>query len=140
MKPFFGKTGSDLRIGRNVVFHNPKDIVLGSHIYIAYGSVFLANSLICIGDEVIFGPYCVVASGDHTMLNGSFRYGVINSKPIKIESGCWIGSHSVITAGVSIEKGALVGAGSVITEDVPATTLVGGVPARKIKELNVESE
>lgn len=47
----------------------------------------------------------------------------------------WIGSNSTILPGVTIGDNAIVGAGAVVTKDVPANTVVGGVPARKIKSL-----
>lgn len=134
-KPFFGTCGKDLRLGRNLSFHNPKNIHLGSNIYIAFGCSFIANDTITIENEVIFGPYCVLASGNHTSNGNSFRYGKIHLAPIKIESGCWICSHTVVTAGSSIGAGSLIAAGAVVTKNIAPNNLVGGVPAHLIKEI-----
>lgn len=53
-----------------------------------------------------------------------------------IEDDVWLGAGAVITDGVRVGKGAVVAAGAVVTKDVPAHTVVGGVPARTIKEIN----
>ena len=57
-------------------------------------------------------------------------------KNLHIGKNVWIGSRSVILPGVTIGDGAIVAAGAVVTKDVPANTVVGGVPAKVIKEIN----
>ena len=66
------------------------------------------------------------------------NWDVVNSKPIKVCSNAWIGMNCIILKGVTIGEGAIVGAGSVVTKDVPAWTIVGGSPARVIKEIPLE--
>jgi acetyltransferase-like isoleucine patch superfamily enzyme len=134
-RPFFGECGSDLRLGRHLTFYNPSRIKMGAHVYLAYGCVFLASGeKICIGDEVIMGPYCVLASEDHLSSNHSFRYGPTSAAPIVVERGCWLGAHVVVTAGSRIGKGTLVAAGAVVARSIPDHVLAGGVPACVIKE------
>lgn len=56
--------------------------------------------------------------------------------PIRVENDAWIGADATILGGVTIHEQAIVGAGAVVTEDVPARTVVGGVPAENIKTLS----
>jgi len=63
------------------------------------------------------------------------NWSTVNSRPIRICSHAWIGMNCTILKGVTVGEGAVVGAGSVVTKDVPAWTVVGGNPARIIKEL-----
>jgi acetyltransferase-like isoleucine patch superfamily enzyme len=124
----------DLRLGRNISFYNPSKIEIGAHVYIAYGCVFLAGAnSISLGDEVIMGPYCVLAAENHTRQKGSFRYGFSQSAAIVVDRGSWLGAHVIVTAGSKIGQGALIAAGTVVTEDIPNDALAGGVPARVIK-------
>lgn len=61
----------------------------------------------------------------------------INSSPIIIKNGAWIGAHSIILKGVTIGERSVVGAGSVVTKSIPDDQLWAGNPARFIKVLNV---
>ena len=135
LRPFFGSCGKDLRVGRNVIFHNPKLLTIGAHVLITYGCSIMATDSIVIGDEVMFGPYCVVISGNHTSVNGSYRYGPPFLSPIVIGKGSWIGSHVVITAGSEIGENALIAAGAVVTKKIPSNVIAGGIPVRIIKEV-----
>jgi len=60
---------------------------------------------------------------------------VVPMAPIHISDKVWIGFNVIILKGVNIGEGAIIAAGSVVTKDVPAWTLVGGNPARVIKQL-----
>jgi len=55
--------------------------------------------------------------------------------PIVIEDNVWIGTRAIILKGVTIGEGSVVGAGAVVTRSVPPGVLVGGVPARVIREV-----
>lgn len=135
LRPFFGSCGKDLRVGRNCVFYNPRLINLGSHIYIAFGGLIMATTNVVVEDEVMFGPYCVVSTGNHTSVNGSFRFGSPIFSPIAIGKGSWVGSHVVITPGCEVGKNSLIAAGAVVTENIPSNVIAGGVPAKIIKHL-----
>jgi acetyltransferase-like isoleucine patch superfamily enzyme len=138
-RPFLGRCGTDLRLGRTVTFYNPAQIYLGSKIYIAYGCWFMAGGRIEVGDEVMFGPYCVVVSSDHSRRNRSFRYGTHRLQPIKIGRGAWLGAHVTITAGSEVGAGSLVAAGSVVHGVLPQDVLAAGQPAIVKKRLPEES-
>ena len=133
VKPFFGSCGSNLRLGRNITFYNPTNIHIGNDVYIAYGCWFMAGKCIRIGNGVMYGPYCITVTSNHTKINESYRFGEPQQEPIKIGSGSWIGGNVVITAGSNIGKGVNVAATAVVRCDIPNSVMVGGVPARIIK-------
>jgi acetyltransferase-like isoleucine patch superfamily enzyme len=62
----------------------------------------------------------------------------ITAQGITIEDDVWIGSGAIITDGVHIEKGAVVAAGAVVVNDVPAHTVVGGIPAKVLRNIDGE--
>ena len=74
-------------------------------------------------------------TGDLTGAAGRKDWGMIGMAPVIIKDKVWIGFNSIVLKGVTIGEGSVVAAGSVVTKDVPAWTLVGGNPARVIKDL-----
>lgn len=140
IRPFLGSAGKVLNIGRNVVLHNPSLIHFGNYVHVSYGCVIMATDHIYIDDEVMFGPYCVLISGNHTRKNGSYRFGDPQLAPIHIERGAWLGAHVTVTAGSEVGAGALIAAGAVVTGAIPAGVLAGGVPARVIKPLDAGAD
>jgi len=74
----------------------------------------------------------VLATIDHDLDPASRRN---HYAPIRICDNAWIGASAVITKGVTIGQNAVVAAGAVVTRDVPANTVVGGVPAKVLRRL-----
>lgn len=133
--PFFKSCGKRLGIGRNVTFYNPSMITIGNDVYVAQGCWFSANDSITIEDEVLFGPYNIIASSNHSRLNSSFRFGVAIGKPIKFKEGSWLGGHCTTTAGGIVGKGSVVSANSVVIGELLDDSLYTGQPAVHKKNL-----
>ena len=94
-----------------------------------------ASAGIRIGRDVMIAPNCfLVAFNDGTALNRTpmSRQPLVET-PIVIVDDVWIGVNCTITAGVTIHRGAIVAANSVATRDVGPNEIVGGTPARLIK-------
>ena len=111
---------------------------------------------VTIGDCVQFGPQCriqcdiefgnsiliaasvqFIGKDDHvTIISGKtiWNSGRGDSKKTYVGNDVWIGNSAIIIAGVRIGDGSIVAAGSVVTKDVEPCTIVGGNPARKIKD------
>jgi acetyltransferase-like isoleucine patch superfamily enzyme len=130
MRCCFRACGRRVQIQRGVEIKTTRWVEIGNDVLIAQGCWL--NGPVSIGDEVMLGPYVVLAASNHSKLNGSFRFGAPQVKPIRIGRGAWIGAHATITAGVSIGDGAVVGANAVVTRSVPDNAFVAGVPAREI--------
>jgi acetyltransferase-like isoleucine patch superfamily enzyme len=133
-RPFFKNCGKRLGIGRNVVFYNPSKIEIGNDVYIAYGC-WLGGTIL-IEDQVLFGPYCVLASTNHQRVKGSYRFANNTTGEIIVKFGSWLGAHSMIIGENSIlGSGSLLAANSVLNSIADPNCLYAGSPAVKIKEL-----
>jgi acetyltransferase-like isoleucine patch superfamily enzyme len=92
--------------------------------------------LVLIKDGVsLAGRNILVAHSDPTFPIRNEKLVETRIAPIKIEQGAWITVGAIILPGVTIGKNSIVAAGAVVTKDVPPYTLVGGVPAKIIKNL-----
>ncbi len=132
---FLDQAGTNLKLSSHVNIYFPSRLACGNHVYIGYGT-YLGGGDIVLDDEVIIGPYCCIVAGNHTMRDGSYRFGAYDHGSIRIGRGTWLGSHVTVTEGVSIGRGCLVAANSVVTRSVPDFTVVGGVPARNIRSVD----
>ena len=94
----------------------------------------LAGKII-IDDYVTIGAQSMLITGGHDIGPPQNRLGALKPQPIRIGEGVWLGARTTILPGVTIGDGAIVGAGAVVTKDVPANSLVAGVPAQVIRFL-----
>jgi len=132
---YLRRAGERLRISSRVNIYEPGNVSVGGHVYIGYNT-YLGAGTIVIEDEVTIGPFCVIAAGNHTRKNRSFRYGPYAAGEITIGRGTWLGAHVTVTSGVTIGQGCLIAAGSVVTTDIPDDSVVGGVPGKVISTLD----
>lgn len=114
-----------------------KNIYLGKNSHINQFCCIWAskNTKIILGDDLLMGPGVKMFSSNHNTKDVSLPMNVQPwvERDIVIGNDVWIGSNSVILAGVKIGDGTVIGAGSVVTKDIPAFVVAGGVPARTIK-------
>lgn len=108
-----------------------KNIAIGKDVFINSGCHFQDQGGIEIGDGALIGHNVVLATINHDLNPKENRKN--HYAPIKIGSHVWIGSNATILPGVTIGDYAVVAAGAVVTRDVPAMTVVGGVPAKVLK-------
>jgi putative colanic acid biosynthesis acetyltransferase WcaF len=120
---------------------------LGDHVYLFGGSEVLqpagleiagnfhlgrhsqvdARGGIRVGTNVVIAGHCLLLTADHDPQDGSFK-GRLGS--IVIEDRVWVGSRATILKGVTLGEGSVVAAGATVSRDIPAWSIVAGVPAR----------
>lgn len=132
LRPAFRCCGKNLQVARHVTVNFTNRMEIGRDVFLATGCWLHAQAGIALEDEVQIGPYAVLATGDHTQVGGSFRFGPSSVAPIRVREGSWIAAHATVTKGVILGRGALLAANSVATRDVPPFALAAGVPARII--------
>ncbi len=131
--------GSDCLFITFSKFFVPKNIHVGNSVFINQQCIFVADEKITIGNNVAIGFRCMlITSNNEVYLSPDTHKRVHYNEPIIIEDDVWIGSGAVILPGVTVGKGSVVAAGAVVTKDVPPLSLVGEVPARIIKKIDVK--
>ncbi len=121
--PFHTEFGKNLRLGRRV--------------FINQGCRFQDTGGITIGDDSLIGHGTTLTTLNHAV--DPARRADMAPAPVTIGRRVWIGAGVTVVPGVSIGDGAIVAAGAVVTKDVPADSIVGGVPARLIRNTGFDS-
>lgn len=160
------RLGHGSYLDENVYIHAcPPGVEIGPNTIVMHGAILhvynfrtLPHSGICIGKDCLIGEYSVIrGQGGVTIGNRVYTSPMtqviavnhvfddpqrpfieqgITAQGIVIEDDVWLGAAAVVTDGVRVGKGAVVAAGAVVTQDVPAHTVVAGVPARVIREID----
>jgi len=122
------------RISPGVVL-TTRRLTIGYRSTINYGCVFDNRASVTVGDRVGIGYGVRFITSSHDTRDPNCRAGAGSVAPIRVGDGCWIGSGVTILGGVSIGAGCVIAAGAVVVRDCEPNTLVGGVPARRIRDL-----
>jgi len=136
--------GKDLYIFTPFYCEYGKNIIVGKGCFINYNCVFLDVCPITLEDGVWLGANVTLATPSHPFLaeerlNNEYPDGFHDleyGKPITIKKNSWICSSATICGGVTIGENSIVAAGAVVTSDVPANSIVGGVPAKVIRKID----
>jgi acetyltransferase-like isoleucine patch superfamily enzyme len=159
------RLGAGAYLDQGVYIHAcPQGVTIGSNTLVMHGAILhvynfrdMPQSGIRIGRDALIGEYTVIRGqggvtiGDRVYTSPMVQIVAVNhvfddperpfieqgitARGITIENDVWIGSAAVITDGVRVGEGAVVAAGAVVTQDVAPHTVVGGVPARLLKEI-----
>jgi acetyltransferase-like isoleucine patch superfamily enzyme len=111
------------------------DITIGHHTRIGIHNTIIGP--VSIGSHVNLAQGIVVTALNHQFLDASKRIDQqgITTRAVVIGDDVWIGANAVVLPGVTVGSHSVVAAGAVVTKDVPPHTVVGGVPAKVIKNI-----
>lgn len=109
---------------------------IGAHCWLNAGVWFNAGAEIIIGDRVAIGQQAMILTQTHDLDSAARRAGALRAAPVRIGAGAWLGARCLLLPGVTVGEGAVVAAGAVVAHDVAPHTMVGGVPARVLRELS----
>ncbi|MBR0570559.1 sugar O-acetyltransferase [Microvirga sp. STS03] len=110
-----------------------KNTSIGKNVFINFGCTFLDLGGITIEDDVMLAPGVKLLSEGHP-LSPEERQSLV-PKSIFIKKNAWIGANATILQGITVGENSVVAAGAVVSKDVPANTVVGGIPAKPIKTI-----
>jgi len=120
--PFYCDYGYNIHTGKNVFFN--------------FNCVILDVMKVEIGNQVLIGPNVQIYTATHPLDVKTRNSWLEFAKPVTIGNSVWIGGGAIIYPGVTIGDGAVIAAGSIVTKSVPPNVVVGGNPAKIIKEID----
>ena len=131
-------TGSEIDASTTIFipFHTNfgRHIKIGKNVFINHACTFLDLGGITIEDDVQIGPKVNIITENHPVEPSQRK--MLNLKSVLIKRNAWIGAAATILPGVTIGENAIVAAGAVVHKDVTANTIVGGIPAKLIKNID----
>ena len=115
------------------------DVVIGNHTRIGIHNTIIGP--VTIGNHVNLAQGITVTALNHNFIDTTLRIDEqgISTNPVVIGDDVWIGANAVILPGVTIGRHVVVAAGAVVTKDVPDNCVVGGVPAKVLKDLHLQT-
>lgn len=111
-----------------------KHTKIGKNVFINFDCTFLDLGGITIEDNVLIAPKVSLLSEGHPVSLENRHSLVVGH--IHIKKNAWIGAGAIILQGVTIGENSVVAAGAVVSTNVPDNTIVGGIPAKVIKEID----
>jgi len=131
-----GKAGKNLWIEPPFYCDYGYNITVGYNVFMNYNCCILDVMPVTIGDRVMIAPNVQIYTATHPLNAKERNSGREFAKPITIGNDVWIGGGAIICPGVSIGNAVVIAAGAVVTKDVPDNVLVGGNPAKIIREID----
>lgn len=136
--------GNDLGVFAPFYCEYGVNIHVGKGCFVNYNCIFLDVSPITLGDGVWVGANVTLATPNHPFIAEERlpydypdgEHDLEYSAPITIKDGCWICSGATICGGVTIGENSIVAAGVVVTRDVPANSIVAGIPAKVMRQID----
>lgn len=128
------EAGRNFQVSSAARLYSIDNLSVGNDVYIAANVIVNAGGNITLSSEVMIGIGSVLISGNHTIDRGSYRFGQLSRKAIKVGFGSWIGANCTLVAGATVPPSTLIGANSVVTKPLELSGVYVGTPAKIIKE------
>lgn len=136
LSDLFGSVGEGIHVEPTLRCDYGYNIHVGDEFYANYDCVLLDVCDVTIGDSCMLGPGVHIYTATHPLDAQERAAGPEYGKPVTIGDNVWVGGRAVVNPGVTIGDNAVVASGAVVTEDVPENVVVGGNPARVVRELD----
>lgn len=137
LSELFGAIGKTITVEPTFRCDYGYNIYLGDNFYANFDCVILDVCEVRIGINCFMAPGVHIYTATHPVHPKERCAGTEYGKPVTIGDNVWLGGRSVILPGVTIGDNAVIAAGAVVVKDVPANAVVGGNPARVLREIEL---
>ncbi|MFD2045447.1 sugar O-acetyltransferase [Ornithinibacillus salinisoli] len=137
LKDLFGSTGSNLFVEPDFRCDYGYNIHVGDNFYAHFNCVILDACEVRIGDNCMLAPGVHIYTATHPLNPKERISGIEFTKPVSIGNNVWIGGSAVINPGITIGNNVVIASGAIVTKDVPDNVVVGGNPAKVMKEIEI---
>lgn len=135
LQKLFGSIAGNITIEPHFNCDYGCNIMVGENFYANFGCVILDCADVKFGDNCFIGPQVGIYTASHPLDPAERNSGIETANPIIIGDNCWIGGHATVNPGVVLGNNIVVASGAVVTKSFSSNVIIGGNPARIIKEI-----
>ena len=137
LKELLGSTGDNVYMEPNIRFDYGYNTHVGENFFANFDCTILDVCEVRFGDNCMLGPRVQIYTATHPLHPTERNSGKEYAKPIIFRNNVWIGGSAVINPGVTVGNNVVIASGAVVTKDVPDNVVVGGNPAKVIKQIEI---
>ncbi|MDY0407458.1 sugar O-acetyltransferase [Virgibacillus soli] len=137
LNELLGSTGKNVYMEPNIRFDYGYNTYVGENFFANFDCTILDVSEVRIGDNCMLAPGVQIYTATHPLHPTERNSGKEYAKPITIGNNVWIGGNAIINPGVTVGDNVVIASGAVVTKDVPDNVVVGGNPAKVIKQIEI---
>lgn len=128
------KCGKNFQVSSGAKLLGINKLNIGNNVFIANNVIINTGGTIFLNDDVMIGLGSIIVAGNHTLKDGSFRFGKRDEKDIIIGHGSWIAANCTVTAGAIFPPSSVLAANSVfLSKNDLESGVYGGTPAKLLK-------
>lgn len=137
LKDLLGSTGENIYMEPNIRFDYGSNTYVGENFFANFDCTILDVCEVRFGDNCMLAPGVQIYTATHPIHPTARNSGKEFAKPITIGNNVWIGGSAIINPGVTVGNNVVIASGAVVTKDVPDNVVVGGNPAKVIKQIDI---
>ena len=137
LEELFGRKLDNIRILTPFICDFGNRVEFGKDVFINHSAILSASGGIVFENGVSIAPGCRIATINHDFNN---RHTIYTYGKVVLKKNVWVGMNVTICPGVTVGENSVIAAGAVVSKDIPTNVVVGGVPAKVIKELNPDEQ
>jgi putative colanic acid biosynthesis acetyltransferase WcaF len=132
LRAFGASVGQGVVIRSHVNITFPWRFSCGDHVWIGDEVMILSLAEVRLGSHVCLSQRAFLCTGSHDHTKATFD---LITRPIEVREGCWVGAQAFVGPGVTLQENTVCAAGAIVVRDAGPNELIGGNPARRIREL-----
>ena len=136
LKELLGSTGENVSMEPNIRFDYGYNTYVGENFYANFDCTILDVCEVRFGDNCMLAPGVLIYTATHPIHPAERNSGKEYAKPVTFGDNVWVGGSAIINPGVTVGNNVVIASGAVVTKNIPDNVVVGGNPARIIKEID----